>query len=138
MRAQIHLAVALTRSGHPARARGHADRSLELASLTGDRYSEAVAAWGAAEMQDVLGDRGAAVAYRHRELRLLASIGGNPHNEALAHAHLAHLARLQGDASGFAREAGTALVLARSSDDTDYPARIQAALEAENWSRLES
>jgi tetratricopeptide (TPR) repeat protein len=136
--AQVHLAAALTRSGHPVRARSHADRSLELAALKGDRYSEAVAAWGAAEMQEVLGDRAAAVAYRHRELSLLAAIGGNPHNEALAHAHLAHLARREGDPTGFAREAETALALARSSDDTDYPARIQAALEAESWSRLES
>lgn len=138
MLARIHIAAALTRSGHPARARVHSDRGLELGSLTGDRYAEAVGAWGAAEMEDDLGDRAAAAAYRQRELRLLASIGGNPHNEALAHAHLAHLARSGGDDIGFAREAETALTLAGRSDDTGYAARIKEALEAESWSRLET
>jgi DNA-binding SARP family transcriptional activator/Tfp pilus assembly protein PilF len=138
MLAQIHVAAALTRSGHPERARPHSDRGLELATLTGDRYAEAVAAWGAAEMEELLGDLAAAVAYRLRELRLLASIGGNAHNEALAHAHLAHLARTGGDDATFALEAETALRLARQSDDADYHARIQAALEEPTWSRQET
>jgi tetratricopeptide (TPR) repeat protein len=138
MLVHVHIAAALTRSGRPARARIHSDRALELASLTGDRYAEAVGAWGAAETEELLGDHAAAAAYRHRELRLLASIGGNPHNEALAHAHLAHLARLGGDEDGFAREAHTALALAGTSDDAGYAARIGIALEEVSWSRLET
>jgi len=79
-----------------------------------------------------------AASFRHRELRLLESIGGNPHNEALAHAHLAHLARTTGDDPTFGIEAEVALHLARQSADAAYPARIQGALEEDTWSRLET
>ena len=138
MYAHLHLASALSRSGHPARSRPHSARALELASLTGDRYVEAVGSWTAAEIEEMLGDHAAATAFRQRELRLLASIGGNPHNEALAHAHLAHLARLGGDEAGFTREADTALALAGRSDDPGYPARIRDALAADAWSRADT
>ena len=47
---RIHLGVALTRSGQPARARLHIERGLELAHQMGDRYLEDVGEWGAAEM----------------------------------------------------------------------------------------
>ncbi len=136
--ARAHLAVALTRSGHPAGARPHYERALELAALMGDRYAEAVTAWGAAEMEDALGDYRAAAELRRRELRLLASMGGNPHNEALAHAHLAHLARLAGEGRTSEDEATAARRLAQRSPDPGYPARIEQALAVERWSELET
>ncbi len=70
---------------------------MELAEQMGDWYIASVAAWLAAEVEDALGNYDAAIGLRRRELEWLTRIGGNPHNEARARAHLAHLARLTGD-----------------------------------------
>jgi hypothetical protein len=138
MLAEIHLAATFTRLGRASSARPHAARGLEVARLMGDRYGEAVAAWTAAELEDLAGDLPTAVALRREELRLLAAIGGNPHNEALAHAHLANLAWRVGDSATFEREAASATDLAAQSPDPEYPGRIRSLLQAADWWRMEA
>ena len=138
MLAEIHLTSAFTRAGRAALARPHVERALELARLIGDRYAEAVATWTAADMEDLAGDLPAAAALRREELRHLDSVGGNPHNEALAHAHLASLARRTGDDATFRSESDVAVRLAELSDDTEYAGRIRAALVAPVWWSLET
>ncbi len=129
----IHLGALFARDGQPGRARPFLERGMELGRLTGDRYLEAVAAWVLAEADDALGDYPAAVAVRRRELELLQATGGNAHNEALAHAHLAHLARQTGDVRGAEHEAGAARRLAVASDERGYAARIERAIASESW-----
>ena len=133
---RIHLGAALTRMGRAAEARPHLARALELTHQMGEWYLEAVGAWAAAEMEDALGDPVAARAMRERELDLLARIGGNAHNEALAHAHLSHLARRAGDGEKAAHEAELARRLASADPEPGYAARIEAALHVERWSEL--
>ncbi len=138
MLAEIHLTSAFTKSGRAALARLHVDRAVELARLIGDHYAEAVATWAAADLADLAGDLPAAAALRREEIRLLGLIGGNPHNEALAHAHLASLARRAGDEATFRAESAVAMELAARSDDPDYLGRIRIALEATEWWSLET
>ena len=133
---RTHLGQVLTRSGRPARARPHIARAMELTHLMGDRYLESINAWAAAEMEDALGNVPAAKEMRARELALLASIGGNPHNEAFARAHLSHLARRTGDDDSAAKEAAEARRLAAASPHVGYAARIEEALAVEHWSDL--
>lgn len=135
---EVHLAAAFTRLGRAAPARPHADRAREVARLMGDRYAESVAAWTAAELEDLAGDLPAAAALRREELRLLAAVGGNPHNEALAHAHLANLAWRLGDAAAAREDWEIAIRLAERSDDHDYAARIRSTFHAQDWWRLET
>ncbi len=135
---RTHLGTALTRSGHPGRARPHLERALEITHQMGDRYLESVTAWAIAEMEDALGNYTAAKEMRARELSLLAAMGGNPHNEALSHAHLAHLARLTGDGTTADAEAAQARRLAAASPHAAYAARIEEALAVERWSDLET
>jgi DNA-binding SARP family transcriptional activator len=135
---RLHLAASLTRSGRPAEARPHAQRALELAHLMGDWYIESVAAWSAAEVEDALGDPGAARRLRERELALLARIGGNSHNEAFSHAHLAHIARRMGEEATAEREAALARGLAAKDAEPGYLARIETAMAAARWSEVAS
>jgi tetratricopeptide (TPR) repeat protein len=135
--ARIHLCGSLTQAGRPARARPHAERSLELALMMGDRYVESVAAWKAAEMMDALGDVAAAIGLRRRELALLSGIGGNAHNEALAHAHLAVLLARDGSRSEAAVEARLAHELSTRSEEAGYPERIERALRIQDWKDLD-
>jgi tetratricopeptide (TPR) repeat protein len=135
MLAELHLASTYIGLGRASSARPHAVRALEVARLTGDRYTESVVNWKAAELEDLAGDPEAAAALRCEELRLLAEIGGNPHNEALAHAHLANLAWRAGDDATFERESAAAVELAARSLDREYPARIRSLLQAEDWWR---
>jgi DNA-binding SARP family transcriptional activator/tetratricopeptide (TPR) repeat protein len=131
---RTHLAGFLTKAGRAHEARPHALRALELAEQMGDWYIASVAAWLAAEVEDALGNYDAAIGLRRRELEWLARIGGNPHNEARARAHLAHLARLTGDGQTDADEAGLARKLAARDSDPGYAARIEEALKVERWS----
>ena len=62
----------------------------------------------------------------------------NTNNEALAHAHLAHLARLSNDRETAACEADLARVLAKADPDQGYLARIEANLHAERWSDVQT
>jgi DNA-binding SARP family transcriptional activator/tetratricopeptide (TPR) repeat protein len=134
---RMHIVSTLTRMGVPARARPHLERAMELARLVGNRYDQAVASWVAADMACALGDREAAIGHRRQELECLEAIGGNPHNEALAHAHIAHLARLNGDTAMAETEGAAARRHALRSPDPGYPARIEVALAIESWSEFE-
>lgn len=136
--ARLHLGVTLVRSGRAREARPHLLRALELTHQTGDGYLEAVAAWGAAEMEDALGDLAAAREMRLREISLLTRVGGNAHNEALSHAHLSHIARCQGREDESAREAALARELAARDADPGYAARIERALGVTSWAELET
>jgi DNA-binding SARP family transcriptional activator/tetratricopeptide (TPR) repeat protein len=136
--AEIHLTSAFTRAGRAPLARPHLTRAIELARLVGDRYAEAVATWSAADLEDLSGDLAAAASLRRRELSLLAAIGGNAQNEALAHAHLANIAWRLGDEDAFSIESAEALRLAARSDDTRYGERIGGALRSPEWWRLEA
>lgn len=135
--ARIHLCGSLTQAGRPGRARPHAERSLELAMMMGDRYLESVAAWKAAEMMDALDDVAAAIGLRRRELALLAGIGGNAHNETLAHAHLAVLLARDGARSDAAAEARLARALSVRSEEAGYADRIERALRMQDWKDLD-
>lgn len=134
----LHLGVLFVRDGEPARGRFHIERALQLARVTGDRYVELVAVWVFAETADALGDYPAAVEARLREVQLLDATGGNAHNAALAHAHLAHLALLMGDAATHAAEADVARTLARQSEERGYPERIDAAIRVVSWTEVDS
>ena len=136
--ARLHLGMTLTRSGQPHRARPHLVRALDLAHQMGDRYREAVCAWGMAEAEDALGNLEAARAMREREIRLLQDAGGNAHNEALAQAHLSHIARLQGDDARADAHAAAARTLAARDADRGYGARIEEALHVASWAELQT
>jgi hypothetical protein len=99
---------------------------------------ESVASWLSARTLDALGDLPGAAELRRRELALLESLGGNPHNEALAHAHLACLGSLGVAGIDVAGEASAARRLASSSADPGYPARIERALSARDWSEVDT
>jgi DNA-binding SARP family transcriptional activator/tetratricopeptide (TPR) repeat protein len=134
---RTHLAGILPRAGRASEARPHAQRGLELAEQMGDWYIAAVAAWLSAEAEDALGDYAGAARLRRKELGWLARIGGNPHNEALAHAHLANLARRAGDGAVEIEEADRARKAAAEDPDPAYAARIEVALTAERWSDVQ-
>ena len=134
--ARLHLAVSVVRAGRPAAARPLYARVRELARLIGDRYFQALERWGAAEMEDAIGEYGAATVARREELALLASMGGNPHNEAMSHAHLAHLAGKLGDTAAFDAEAAAARDLAQRSAEAGYEERIERALSVEDWADM--
>jgi tetratricopeptide (TPR) repeat protein len=138
MRVRTHVGTAHVRGGEAARGRPHLDRALELAILVGDRYGEAVAEWSLAEMEHRLGDWGRAAAHRRREIELLEGLGGNPHNAAMAHAHLAHLARIVGDADAERDEADAARHLAQRSPEPGYVDRVERALTVDDWSRADT
>jgi tetratricopeptide (TPR) repeat protein len=137
MLARLHLGAALHRSGCTARGRVHLEKAIELARLIGDRYAESVGVWSSARVLDALGDHEAAADHRRRELVLLASLGGNPHNEALAHAHLARLGTLGVPGIVAEAEATAARRLAARSPDPAYPARIELALSVRDWSEVD-
>jgi tetratricopeptide (TPR) repeat protein len=138
VRARLHVGLLLVRSGRAARARPHFERGTELAALTGDLYGQATSEWGAAEMEHQLGDLAAAAAHRRREIELLQALGGNPHNEAMSHAHLAHLARVAGDVEAERTHAAAARRLATPSPEAGYVDRIERALAADDWATLET
>ncbi len=138
MRVRTHVGTAHVRGGEAARGRPHLDRARELAILVGDRYGEAVAEWSLAEMEHRLGDWERAAAHRRREIALLEGLGGNPHNAAMAHAHLAHLARVVADADAERGEAEAARRLARGSPEPGYVDRVERALTVDDWSQADT
>ena len=133
-----HLGALLTRVGRPADGRPQFARALEMSEQRGEWYEEAVSAWLAAETEDALGNLEGARQLRSRELGLLARVGGNPHHEALAHAHLAHLARLLLEPETERCEAARARELAASDPDPEYRGRIEAALSVADWSEVQA
>ena len=135
--ARIHLTTTLTRAGMAGRAAPHAERALELARMTGDRYLESVAAWQAALVQEALGSRPEAIAMRRRELELIDAIGGNPHHAALAHAHIAMLARASGQPDLERKEARLARRVARRCMEEGFEQRVEDALASGVWREVE-
>ena len=134
----LHSGVLMARSGQQGRARPLYERAAEICRLTGDAYAESLASWGVAEAADSLGDFGAARSSRLREVELLDRMGGNPHNAAMAHAHLANLARRLGDQGEAEREAAEARRLARLSPETGYAERIERAIHIERWADMDT
>ena len=109
----MHLAGCLRSLGELDRAVAELDRSIELTQFSGDRYIEAVAEWTAAGVEQARGRFAEAIAARRRELAILSDIGGNPQNQAMAHAHIAYLARRLGDEALAAAEEMSARNIAR-------------------------
>jgi len=134
---RTHLAGLLTATGRATEARPHAVRGLALAEQMGDWYLAAVAAWLGSNAEDALGDYDAAAQLLKKELAWLARIGGNPHNEGFAHAHLAYLARLVGDESTESEERNLARKAAARDPDPGYATRIETALAAARWSDVD-
>ena len=134
----LHVGILLTRSGQPIRARARFERTRELGRLTGNAYGESLAWWGTAEVDDALGAWESARRARVHELELLDQMGGNPHNAAMAHAHLAHLAQRCGDGVEASREAAEARRLALLSPDTQYLERIERAITVTEWADVDT
>jgi tetratricopeptide (TPR) repeat protein len=130
---RMHLAGAFRVLGRYDAAAEQIDAALATCAMTGDRYIEAVTVWIAADLAQARGDLEAAVELRRRELRLLDGLGGNEHNQAIAHAHLSHLARRMGDAETAASEAELARAIARHAGLGHLPARVELALASEGW-----
>lgn len=71
--------------------------------------------------------------HRERELALRKAIGGNPRSEAVAHAHVAFLARRRGDAGRAGSEADLARAAAARVEDPEYAATTEANLALPAW-----
>jgi tetratricopeptide (TPR) repeat protein len=130
---RMHLATALRDAGDATGALPEVSRAIELTRMTGDRYIEAVSHWILAEVEDTLGNLDGAARARRAELEILGSIGGNPQNQAMAHAHLAHLAKRAGDASTARVEADAARGMAAHAGLDYLPALVERAIGAANW-----
>lgn len=128
-----HVAGALRMLGRLDEARSTVLGAIEFARMSGDRYMESVSEWIASEVDHSAGDLASARRRRQRELEILTDIGGNPQNEALAHAHLAHLARLLGDVPGAAAASDAARAVARHAGIPLLERRVEAALAASDW-----
>jgi hypothetical protein len=70
------------------------------------------------------------------EIEILVSIGGNPQNQAMAHAHLAHLAARDGDGDTSAAEAEAARSLAAHAGLDYLPGLVERAITATDWFRV--
>jgi tetratricopeptide (TPR) repeat protein len=130
---QMHLAGAYRQIGQLDAAVREIDAALASCSMTGDRYIEAVTVWIAAEVEHARGRYTEAVDLRRRELALLAALGGNEHNQAMAHAHISFLARKLGDPTVEADEARLARLIAQHSGQPHLPGRIEIALASPAW-----
>jgi len=133
---RMHLASALRDGGDLIAARDEVGKTIELTRLTGDRYIDSVAHWILAEVEDSAGDRELAAAARRTEIEILVSIGGNPQNQAMAHAHLAHLAARDGDGDTAAAEAEAARSLAAHAGLDYLPGLVERAITATDWFRV--
>ena len=133
---RMHLASALRDTGDVTGARDEVERSIELTRLTGDRYIEAVAHWILAEVEDTAGEETRAAEARRLELGILESMGGNPQNQAMAHAHLAHLAARAGDPRAASTAAETARSIAAHAGLDYLPALVERAITADDWFKV--
>lgn len=120
--ARMHFAGCIADLGQLERAGAELDRAIELTRFSGDRYIEAVCQWNAANVEDARGRFSEAIARRRRELEILAELGGNPQNEAMANVHIALLEGHLGNPAG----AAEAAQLAR---DIAGHARIEGLIE---------
>jgi DNA-binding SARP family transcriptional activator/tetratricopeptide (TPR) repeat protein len=128
---RMHLAGCLRDLGDLDAAMAQLDRSIELTRHSGDRYIEAVSEWNAATVEQRRGRFAEGISRRRRELAILGEIGGNPQNEAMAHAHVAYLARRQGDEQLAVAEEMAARNLARHSGIGGLPERLERVLTTE-------
>lgn len=129
---RMHYAGGLLLVGDLDPAREQLRRGLEICTLTGDRYIEAVTTWIFAEVEDRAGNLAEATRLRELELQILAPIG-NPQNQAMAHAHLAHLAERAGD-SGRARAAAVeARRIAAHSGIARLSEAVERAIASPDW-----
>jgi hypothetical protein len=129
----MHLGGAFRDVGRLDEAVVALDRARGLSRLTGEQYIESVVEWMSAETEDTRGDPTAAIAHRRRELEIFSGIGGNPRHEALAHAHIAYLARRLGDVALERFEADAARIGARHSGIEGLEARVEWALTTDDW-----
>jgi tetratricopeptide (TPR) repeat protein len=129
----MHLAGAYRQIGRLDEATREIDAALASCSMTGDRYIEAVTVWIAAEVEHARGRYAEAIALRRRELDMLGALGGNEHNQAMAHAHIAFLARQLGDARLQTDEARIARLIAQHAGLEHLPGRIEQALASPGW-----
>ena len=132
---RMHLAGGYRGLGQLDRAFEEIDEALRLTRANGDRYIEAVTLWIAAEAEDARGGLAAAIDYRRQELAVLAATGGHPQNEAMAHAHVAHLARRMGDTSTSDVETTAARGVAAASGLDRLASTVERALAATDWFR---
>lgn len=130
---EMHLAGSLHQVGRYDEAMTAIDRALVLCRLSGDRYIESVTEWIAAEIEESRDHFAEAIGHRRRELEIFGDIGGNPRHEALAHAHIAHLAGRLGDGSLAKAEAAAARFGARHSGIDGLEARVEWALATPDW-----
>ncbi|MEW5991998.1 MAG: AAA family ATPase [Chloroflexota bacterium] len=132
---RMHLAGALREVGELDLARHECETAIAICRMTGDRYIEAVTKWILAEVEHSAGHLERAIELRLEELDLLQAIGGNPMNEAMAHAHLAHLLRALGDTRQDDAEEHRrrAVDIARHGGIGRLAARVERALAVEEW-----
>ncbi len=133
---RMHLATALRDAGDAPAGRAQVARAIELTRLTGDRYIEAVSHWILAEIEDTAGRLEAAASARTAELSILEAIGGNPQNQAMAHAHLAHLASRMGARETSRAEAEAARAVAAHAGLEYLPGLVERAITAEDWFKV--
>jgi DNA-binding SARP family transcriptional activator/tetratricopeptide (TPR) repeat protein len=129
---RMHLAGRLMEAGLIEEARTEVRRAIEKARVTGERYLESVSEWIAAEVEQAAGRPEEAIEHRRRELAIFDEIGGNSLHEAMAHAHLSHLATLSGDPELATAEAAAARLVARHAGDGSLARRVDRRL-AEGW-----
>ena len=129
---RMHYAGGLLLVGDLEPARIHLRRGLEICTLTGDRYIEAVTTWILAEVEDRGGNLAEAIRLRELELRILEPIG-NPQNQAMAHAHIAHLAQRAGDPERARSAAAEARRLALHAGIAGLPEAVERAIAAPDW-----
>jgi DNA-binding SARP family transcriptional activator/tetratricopeptide (TPR) repeat protein len=130
---EMHFAGSLRHLGRLDEAVAALDRARVLSRQAGEDYIAAVTEWVSAEVRQTRGELRAAIDHRRRELEIFARIGGNPRHEALAHAHIAHLAVKLGDTRMASFEADAARALARHSGTPDLGSRVEWALGADDW-----
>jgi DNA-binding SARP family transcriptional activator/tetratricopeptide (TPR) repeat protein len=134
-RVRTHLAFRCVAAGVPAQARPHVERGRALARMMGDLYTETVVLWSAAEMELALGNAAAAQDCLAAQVALLKALGGNPRQEAIAHALWTHVAHALDDGAAAAREEGLArqASVAASRGDAEFGRRIESYLAAPAW-----
>ncbi len=130
---RMHLAGALRMTGDFDRAMLELETARALAAMGGDAYTEAVTEWVAADIEHNRGRLEASIGHRRRELELLRTMGGNPRHEAMATAHIAHLALLLDDRDLARAESDAARAIARHSGAPGLSAQVEHALAMEDW-----
>jgi DNA-binding SARP family transcriptional activator/tetratricopeptide (TPR) repeat protein len=130
---EMHLGAQLGELGRFEEALAALDRGRVLCSISGEEYIATVIEWNAAQVAQQMGRLEEAIEHRRRELAIFREIGPNPRHEALAHAHIAHLARQLGLQSIEDAEAALARASARTGNDRGLEAHVDWALLTDDW-----